>query len=167
MRSGVGRWPIFYLWLVMRSAPDSLTELIRTAVEPLGYELVGVELLSGRSRSTLRVYIDHEEGISADNCAVVSHQVSGVLDVEDPIQENYSLEISSPGLDRPLFFREDFDRFSGSRVRIKLRMKLQCRRHFEGALKGIQGDDVLVVVDDEEFNLPFEQIDKARLVPEF
>ena len=149
-------------------AADSLTEMVREAVEPLGYELVGVEYLSqGKGGSLLRIYIDHENGINVDDCAKVSHQVSGVLDVEDPIAENYHLEVSSPGMDRPLFFRKDFERFSGRKVKITLRAKLQNRRRFEGVLSGLDGDDALVIVEDEEYRLPLDQIDKARLVPEF
>ncbi|MES9869135.1 MAG: ribosome maturation factor RimP [Sedimenticola sp.] len=151
----------------MARAPDNVIELMRDTVEPMGYELVGVEYLSdGRAGQILRIYIDHENGISVDDCSSVSHQVSGVLDVEDPIQEKYALEVSSPGLDRPLFFKEHFERFKGSRVKIRLHEKLQGRRRFEGVLNGLQGDDVLVTVDDEEFLLPYDLIDRARLVAE-
>ena len=88
----------------MGSAPESLVDLIRTSVEPMGYELVGVEYVSnGASGHTLRVYIDQDNGITFDDCVAVSHQISGVLDVEDPIHGSYDLEVSSPGLDRPLF----------------------------------------------------------------
>ena len=152
----------------MASASDSLIEIVRGAVEPLGYELVGVEYLTqGKGGGLLRIYIDHENGIGVDNCAAVSHQVSGVLDVEDPIRENYSLEVSSPGLDRPLFFERDYVRFAGRKVSVRLRTKLHDRRRFEGVLNGMQDDKVLVVVDGEETALPLELIDKARLVPEF
>jgi ribosome maturation factor RimP len=152
----------------MASASDSLVEMVRGAVESIGFELVGVEYQSqGRGGSLLRVYIDHAKGIGVEDCTAVSHQISGVLDVEDPIKENYNLEVSSPGLDRPLFFAKDFERFAGSKVHIRLRVKLLDRRRFEGVLNGMQDDDVLVVVDGEEFALPLDLIDKARLVPEF
>jgi len=152
----------------MGHAPANLTEMVRGAVEPLGYELVGVEYLSrGTGGSLLRIYIDHADGIGVKDCAKVSHQVSGVLDVEDPISENYSLEVSSPGMDRPLFSKEDFERFSGSKVNIKLRVKQHGRRNFEGMLKGVDGDDLLVTVDGDQYRLPMDQVDRARLVPEF
>jgi len=152
----------------MGQVADNLTEMIRDAVEPLGYELVGVEYLSrGKGGSLLRVYIDHPNGILVEDCASVSHQISGVLDVEDPIAENYSLEVSSPGLDRPLFFKKDFERFSGQKVSVKLRGKLQGRRNFEGILDGVDGDDLLVTLDGDQYRLPMNQIDKARLIPEF
>lgn len=152
----------------MGQAADSLTEMIRGAVEPLGYEFVGVEYLSrGKGGSLLRVYIDHPDGILVKDCVSVSHQVSGVLDVEDPISENYSLEVSSPGLDRPLFSKQDFERYSGKKVSIKLRAKMQGRRNFDGLLDGVDGDDLLVTLDGDQYRLPMDQIDKARLVPEF
>jgi ribosome maturation factor RimP len=152
----------------MAVASEKLIEIVRGAVEPLGYELVGVEFLSqGRGGSLLRIYIDHENGIGVDDCAKVSHQVSGVLDVEDPIQENYSLEVSSPGLDRPLFFEKDYVRFTGHRVAVRLRTKLHDRRRYEGVLMGMREGNVLVLMDGEEAALPLDLIDKARLVPEF
>ncbi len=152
----------------MGHAPTNLPEMVRGAVEPLGYELVGVEYLSrGTGGSLLRIYIDHADGIGVKDCAKVSHQISGVLDVEDPISENYSLEVSSPGMDRPLFSKKDFERFSGSKVSIKLRVKLHGRRNFEGMLKGVDGDDLLVTVDGDQYRLPMDQVDRARLVPEF
>ncbi|OOZ36978.1 ribosome maturation factor RimP [Solemya velesiana gill symbiont] len=152
----------------MGRAPDSLTELMRETIEPMGYELVGAEYMGdGRAGYILRIYIDHENGISVDDCSTVSHQVSGVLDVEDPIHEKYALEVSSPGLDRPLFFKEHFERFKGSRVRIRLHEKMHGRRRFDGVLNGLQSDDVLVDVDGEEFVLPYDLIDKARLVADF
>ncbi len=147
----------------MSGVSESLIEMIRPGVESLGYELVGVEYLGSR----LRIYIDHADGINVDDCARVSHQVSGVLDVEDPIKENYTLEVSSPGLDRPLFYKADFDRFAGERASIKLREKLIDRRKFEGTLKGTEEKGVLLEVDGEELLLPFGQIEKAQLVPRF
>lgn len=153
----------------MADASDKLTELVAPAVEAMGYELVGVEYLhNGRSGGgLLRIYIDDPDGITLDDCSRVSHQVSGILDVEDPIQENYSLEVSSPGLDRPLFGRRDFQRFAGSRVTLKMRTKVSGQRHFKGELQGIEEDDVLLAVDNGIIRLPLDQIDKARLVPEF
>jgi len=159
----------FFVDRGMAGTSDNLTDLIAPAVEAMGYELVGVEYLSngGSGGGLLRVYIDSPDGILLDDCSRVSHQVSGILDVEDPIKENYSLEISSPGLDRPLFGRRDFQRFTGSRVTLKLRTKVSGQRRFKGELKGIEEDDVLLAVDNEIFRLPLDQIDKARLVPEF
>jgi len=153
----------------MAVATDILTKLLAPVVEGMGYELVGIEyLLRGPSGGgLLRIYIDHTNGITLDDCSRVSHQVSGVLDVEDPIGESYSLEISSPGLDRPLFGKRDFERFVGNRVALRMRTKIAGQRRFNGELRGVEGGDVLLVVDDELIRLPLEQIDKARVVPEF
>lgn len=151
----------------MRQAGDRLTELVQDTVEPMGYELVGVEYRPrGGQGSLLRVYIDKPEGISVEDCAEVSHQLAGVLDVENPIAENYDLEVSSPGLDRPLFKAEHFDRFAGSRVKLKLRVKIDGRWRFEGLLKGIRGDRVMLDMEGEEFALPLEQVESAHLVAE-
>lgn len=165
----MGRWPIFCLSKrVMRSAPGNLTELIAGVVGPMGYELVGVEYLSqGHGNGLLRIYIDHENGINVDDCAAVSHQVSGLLDVEDPIHEAYSLEVSSPGLDRPLFTREQFVRFIGEQVNLKLHEKVQGRRRLKGRLLQVEGEIVTVEVDGETFEVPFDVIDQARIVPQF
>ena len=152
---------------MLHSAPDNLNRMIRRVVESLGYELVGVELLrGGKSRTLLRIYIDQPEGITLDDCGAVSHQVSGVLDVEDPISESYALEVSSPGLDRPLFELAHFDRFKGRRVRVKTGIQHAGRRKFSGTLKGTDGGYVLLEEQGEIFRLPFEQVVTARLVPE-
>ncbi len=152
----------------MHSASDDLTQLIKQAVESMGYELVGVELLSRQKASTLlRIYIDSAKGIGLDDCTAVSHQVSGVLDVENPIEENYDLEVSSPGLDRPLFDKEHFDRFKGKKARIRLRMKLDGRRRYDGVLVGVAGENVILDVKGKKLDLPLDQIDTARLIPEF
>jgi ribosome maturation factor RimP len=152
----------------MRGAPERLTELMRSVVEPMGYELVGVEYLGGREGgSLLRVYIDQAEGITVDDCAAVSHQLSGVLDVEDPVKENYLLEVSSPGLDRPLFYKEHYERYAGSKVRLKMAVKIEGRRRFEGTLLGLEGSDVMLEVEGEKVSLPMDQVDSARIVPEF
>jgi ribosome maturation factor RimP len=151
----------------MQSAPERLSQLIEQVVVPMGYELVGVEYRRGKDFGLLRVYIDKDDGIVVDDCVAVSRQLSAMLDVEDPLKEAYQLEVSSPGMDRPLFVKEHFERFAGSKVRIKLRMKLNGRRKFEGVLKGVQNDSVILEMDDEMEQLPLDQIDTARLVPEF
>lgn len=166
----VGLWPIFLVDCRMADTSDNLINLFTPAIEGMGYELVGVEYLhkgGSGGGGLLRIYIDNPDGITLEDCSRVSHQVSGILDVEDPIRENYNLEVSSPGLDRPLFGRRDFQRFAGNRVTLKLRTKISGQRRFKGELQGIDDDDVLLAVDDEVFRLPLDQIDKARLVPEF
>lgn len=144
-----------------------LQELIEPSIIALGVELWGIEFLSQGKHSTLRVYIDSENGISVDDCAKVSHQVSGIMDVEDPITGNYTLEVSSPGMDRPLFTLEQFAVYAGSHIQIRLRIAYEGRRKFKGILNGTEGDDILVVVDDEEYMLPIEYIDRANIIPQF
>ncbi len=143
----------------------ALEALLEPAVSRLGYELVGVEYHGGR-RALLRVYIDREGGVSVEDCQRVSRQVSGLLDVEDPIPGPYTLEVSSPGLDRPLFREADFRRFAGRVVRIRTDVPLEGRRNFRGVLRGLRGGEVLVEVDGIELALPVERIEQARLVPE-
>ena len=151
----------------MRQDLQTLRQLLAAVVEAMGYELVGVEFHAHRDNSLLRVYIDSESGIGLDDCQRVSHQVSGVLDVENLIAGRYTLEVSSPGLDRPLFEAGHFSRFAGSEVRLQLREPLDGRRKLVGRLLGMRDDEV-VIVDSEgrEWRAPLERIEKARLVPE-
>ena len=152
----------------MSAKVQQLESILVPVIEGLGYDCWGFEFRSQGHQSILRVFIDDaEKGIGVDDCETVSRQVSGVLDVEDPIQTEYTLEVSSPGMDRPLFRLEQFEAYAGHRVRIRLRMAFEGRRKFEGVLKGIEGSDIVVVVDDHEFLLPIDSIDKANVVPVF
>ena len=139
--------------------------MIEPAVSALGYELLGVEHHAAPRRSLLRVYIDSEAGIGIDDCERVSYQVSGILDVEDPVAGAYDLEVSSPGADRPLFEPSHFERYRGSQVRIRLDWPLDGRRSFRGVLRGCRDGNVLVDVDGAECALPLSQVGTARLVP--
>lgn len=150
----------------MRHAPGNVQAIIEPVVTSLGYELVGAEFLVQRQGGLLRVYIDTEEGIQLDDCQRVSHQLSGVLDVEDVIKGKYQLEVSSPGLDRPLFTAEHFERFQGHVAKLKLTAPLEGRRKFKGTLKGIENNQVKIEVENEEISLPLSAIDKANLVPQ-
>ncbi len=136
-------------------------------MEGLGYECFGIEFISQGKNSVLRIYIDTPDGVTVEDCEKVSRQVSSVLDVEDPIAGHYALEVSSPGLDRPLFKEEHFKRFQGSMVRLKLAAPVLGRRKFTGTLVEKQGELVIVEVDGEEFEIPFDDIEQARLVPQF
>ena len=145
-----------------------LEDILRPVVEGLGYEFWGIEYRSKGYQSMLRVFIDDvEKGIGIDDCEKVSRQISGVMDVEDPIQTEYTLEVSSPGMDRPLFRPEQYQAFVGHQVQIRLRMAFEGRRKFQGLIKGVEGDDVVVVVDDHEYLLPFDSIEKAQIIPVF
>nr|VFJ72472.1 MAG: ribosome maturation factor RimP [Candidatus Kentron sp. FW] len=150
----------------MRTFSDRLCGIIEPAVTGLGYELIGAQYLSGKRRALIRIYIDHPMGIGVSDCERVSRQISGILDVENPIRDRYNLEVSSPGLDRPLFKLGHFQRFAGRRVRIKLDKLWEGRRNITGELLGCQSDTVLVRENDVEHKIPLDLIGSARLVPE-
>ncbi|MXS21835.1 ribosome maturation factor RimP [Pseudomonas oryzihabitans] len=151
----------------MSSKLEQLQALLAPVVEALGYVCWGVEYISQGRHSLLRVYIDHPNGILVEDCEAVSRQVSGVLDVEDPITNEYTLEVSSPGMDRPLFTLEQFAAHTGEQVKVKLRSPFEGRRNFQGLLRGVEDQDVVVQVDEHEYLLPIEMIDKANVVPRF
>lgn len=173
-REKIQEWafgPFFVFWVFLRfmhQAPQQIVEMVRGAVEAVGYELVGVEYLSrSKSGHLLRVYIDGEDGVTLDDCEKASHQISGVLDVEDPIRSDYALEVSSPGLDRPLFEKAHFERFKGQIARVKLATALNGRSNYKGVIESVEGDDILLQVDGQTVRFPFGQVASARLVPEF
>ena len=145
----------------------TLSERMDPVISGLGYELVGVEFLSQGRHSMLRVYIDQADGIKIEDCEKVSRQLSAWLDVEDPVSGEYRLEVSSPGLERPLFRVADYERFAGQLARLKMRNNVDGRRKFTGRLKGLDGDDVLLEVDGEDIRLRFDEIEKAHLVADW
>ncbi len=151
----------------MSSKLEQLQALLAPVVEALGYQCWGIEFISQGRHSVLRVYIDHADGILIDDCEKVSRQISGVLDVEDPVSGEYTLEVSSPGMDRPLFTLEQFAAHIGEQVKIRLRSPYEGRRNFQGLLRGVEEQDVVVQVDEHEYLLPVESIDKANIIPRF
>lgn len=150
----------------MSSQEEKLKALFEPVIRTMGYELWGIEYLRQGRHSLLRVYLDKESGIDVEDCALVSRQLSGMLDVEDPISGGYTLEVSSPGLDRPLFSLEQYERYVGSRVKIRLRQSFENRRNFAGLLSAVEAGEVRLVIGDEEYFLPFEAIEKANIVSE-
>jgi ribosome maturation factor RimP len=150
----------------MRQAPTKLQELIEPIVSGLGYELVGIEFLPQGGRGLLRIYLDAEQGIGIADCEKVSYQVSGMLDVEDPIAGEYTLEVSSPGVDRPLFKLDDFRRFVGAQVKLQLARSVAGRSRYTGILRGVAQQQVTVEIDGEVHGFAYEDIDRARLVGE-
>lgn len=146
---------------------QQIEALIAPGVAALGYELWGVEYQTHGRQALLRVYIDSPDGISVEDCATVSRQISALLDVEDPISGEYLLEVSSPGMDRPLYTLDHFARFAGELIKLRLRAPVEGRRNFSGLLKGVEEDDVVVEVDAHEYLLPFDLIERANVVPRF
>ncbi|HBA66172.1 MAG: ribosome maturation factor RimP [Gammaproteobacteria bacterium HGW-Gammaproteobacteria-10] len=151
----------------MKQAPEHLVNLIQPIVEGLGYECVGIEYNPHPRNGLLRIYIDSEQGILVEDCSKVSHQVSGMLDVEDPIQGNYQLEISSPGDDRPLFSIQQFERFIGHMVSVNLFKPIEKRRKISGVIQSVDNDTVFLQEGDRVYEIPFQAMSKARLVPEY
>lgn len=147
-----------------QSVLQTLLEPVITAME---YELVGVEYISQGRHSILRIYIDKEGGIGVDDCSAVSSQVSALLDVEDPIQGEYSLEVSSPGLDRPLFTLAHFEKFKGQKCAVRTNMPVGGQRKFAGTIQSTTEDEVVLEIDGDLITLSFNVIDKANIVPEF
>ena len=144
---------------------DQLNELIQPVVEAMGCELWGIEQLSMGRYSTVKIYIDSEKGVDIEDCAKVSRQVSSLLDVEDPVNGEYTLEVSSPGLDRRLFKLDHFAAFIGSEVRIRLKRLYEGRRKYLGQLRGIEVDEIILDYHGEEILFPFEEIERANVVP--
>ena len=145
---------------------ERLLELLEPPVRALGYELVDLDARVG-GQGLLRIYIDQDDGIDLEDCERVSRQLSALLDVEEPRPGSYTLEVSSPGLDRPLRTAAHFERFAGSEARIRLRLPQDGRRNFRGRLGGIDEEFVVIEVDGQTWRLPLVDIATAHLVPDF
>lgn len=148
----------------MNSSVTLITELIDTTIQALSLDLWGVELLQQGKYSLLRIYIEREEGVTIEDCEKVSRQVSALMDVEDPIAGEYTLEVSSPGLDRPLFRIEHYSQYVGSEVDLKLRRPLDGRRKFKGQITKVSGGIVGLLVEGFEYDLELSDIEKASIV---
>jgi len=146
---------------------ERLTAILEPAVEAAGFELLGIEYISAGRHSTLRLFIDHENGVVIEDCALVSRQVSAVLDVEDPISSEYNLEVSSPGMDRPLFKLAHYEALVGEDIAVQLQVPVENRRKFTGKLESVEGDILSFTIDQQPFRVSFQQVKKAHLVPKF
>ncbi len=144
-----------------------LTSLLQPLVEELGYEFVGIEHSSNPKNPVLAIYIDAPDGIAVKDCAKVSREIAAILDVEDPIPGKYQLEVSSPGLDRPLFTLAQFEQFSGEVAQISLFTPRDGRRKFKGKILGTIDGQVKMEQDGVEVTLDLGNIAKARLVPDY
>jgi len=151
----------------MASKQEILHNMIEPIVVSLGCELWGLEYLTQGRYTTLRLFIDGPTGVSLEDCEKVSRQVSSVLDVEDPIDGEYTLEVSSPGMDRPLYTPAHYARYVGETVNVRLRMARDGRRRFKGEIVKVDGDDVVITVEGKELLLPVDAIDKANIVPRY
>lgn len=151
--------------LVAKAAIDQrLAAIVAPAIEGLGYELVRIRLMSGK-RSILQIMAERPEGwIEVDDCAKISRAVSAVLDVEDPISGEYTLEVSSPGIDRPLTRLKDFERYSDYEVRLETSELIEGRKRFKGVLHGVEGNEVLIEIEEGTIGLDFDWLTDAKLV---
>lgn len=153
--------------LIVSSRQETLIELIEPVAQALGCELWGLEVLSQGRHSLLRIYIDKAEGVGLEDCEKVSRQVSSLMDVEDPIAGQYTLEVSSPGMDRPLYKLEHYQQYVGEQISVKLTRTFEKRKKIQGRLNAVEGDEIIIQFEDEEFVLPLEWIEKAKLIPQF
>ena len=151
----------------MATLEQNLQQMLQGAVEDLGCELWGIECQRAGRFMTVRLFIDKEGGVTVDDCADVSRQVSAILDVEDPIADKYNLEVSSPGLDRPLFTLPQFERYIGQDIAVHLRIPVMELRKWQGKLERIENDMVILIVDGQEQVLVFGNIQKANVVAKF
>lgn len=143
-----------------------VARLIEPSLDSMGYDLVRVQISGGASDRCLQIMAERKDRaeMNVEDCASISRNISTILDVEDPITEAYTLEVSSPGMDRPLVRLEDFTRFAGFEARIDTREAIVDRKRFRGKLKGVEGETILIEVDGETYEIPFEDILRAKLV---
>lgn len=156
--------------LVARAAMDRrIAEIVQPVIEDMGFELVRIRVMTSKIETTLQIMAQRPDGgIDVDECAKISTAVSAVLDVEDPIVDNYTLEVSSPGIDRPLTRLKDFEQWDGYTVKIETEELIDGRRRFKGDLRGVEGDEVLIELDEGKepitIGLKFEWLSDAKLV---
>jgi ribosome maturation factor RimP len=152
----------------MTGRAEEIRDMLAPTVEALGFELLGVEYAPSTGNSLLRLYIDIEDRhISAEDCEVVSREVSALLDVEDPIPGEYNLEVSSPGIDRPLFGAAQFARHLGEQAKLALRIPQEGRRRLQGRIARVEGSTVVIAEEKAEYAVAEANIEKARLVPDY
>jgi len=145
-----------------------ISAMIEPSLDALGYELVGVEYTAQGKHSVLRIYIDAPDGVDVNDCQKASQQISGVLDVEEPLSGQYTLEVSSPGLERPLFVAAHFERFAGERAEVRMHTPIDGQRKFIGQLAGVDDNKVKLDLENgESVSLSLADIDKAKLKPEW
>jgi ribosome maturation factor RimP len=150
----------------MKKVDPVLNEQLAVLISSMGYELVGCELFPQGGQIVFRIYIDSQNGVTVDDCSKVSHQVSAMLDVANPIQGKYALEVSSPGINRPLFEIEHYHQYIGRRVKIRLYATINERRQYKGILQYVKGEDIYLLEDGATLlvKLPFSNIEKGYLI---
>ena len=145
----------------------NLNELLQPLIKELGYEFVGLEYNRNPKHSVLRIYIDRETGVGIEDCEIVSRETAALLDVKDPIRSQYNLEVSSPGLDRPLFTPAHYNEFAGHKAQINLFAPQDGRRKFSGQVLSADESSVIIEMDGSEVTLDINNVVKARLIPDY
>ena len=157
--------------ILIEMKQDKLTTLLAPVIEDLGYRFWGLEYQVRKADALLRIYIDKDigdnTGISVDDCATVSHEVAGILDVEEPISMAYILEVSSPGMDRILFSAQQFSEFIGEKVKMKLNQMVDGRRKIKGQILSVEGEQISIKSDEDQITIEFDKIMRARINPGF
>lgn len=148
----------------MNKKHNALTQMIQPVVTGMGYELVGIDYFIQGKHSLLRVYVDNDHGITVDDCERISRQLNALLDVENPIAHQYTLEVSSPGLNRPLFTLDHFKKQIGKSVAIQTREPIQAQKNFKGTLQEVQADKIILFCENKCIELPLNSIQKAHLI---
>lgn len=143
-----------------------LTQLIQPVIEDMGFVLWGVEYMPQKKNAILRVFIDHENGIGVDDCANCSREISGLLEVEDPIKSAYVLEVSSPGIDRVLFSANQFSQYIDEKVQVKLAQPVDGARNVKGIIKAVENDQIVVANEVTDYVFEMNNVMKARLKPQ-
>ena len=146
------------------SKKNRFDPILQPVIEGMGLEYVGYEFMSQGRHSTLRIYIDHESGVTIDHCTQVTRQLDAVLNVEEAIPGHYRIEVSSPGLERPLFKLVHFERFIGKPVKMKLYTPVEGQSHFQGSLDAVQDDKITLSTEEGSITVPFSEIVKANLI---
>lgn len=164
--------PLFFdpkkglMHLDIKKIETKVEELASPVLENLGYGLVACDFMQEGGRWVLKLYIEKEGGVTIDDCVRASHSVEDLIAVEDFVPVSYNLEVSSPGINRPLKKRRDFERYVGERVAIKASHPIDGRKNFKGTLTGIEGDDIVLIIDGTRFRVPIGSVGRARLEPE-
>ena len=148
----------------MRVDSQSLESLFDPIVTGLGYQLWGIEYRSSQKHALIKIFIDHEDGVTLDHCSEVSHQVSAILDVEDPITVSYTLEVSSPGVERPLLKLAHYQRYIGSEIKVRLIWALDGQKNFKGELLRVESDNITMLADEVEVSFSIDTIKRAHLI---
>lgn len=148
----------------MSARVEQIQAIVEPVLSALGLQLWGIEYLGQGRHTLLRVYIDKTDGVDIEDCAEASRQISGILDVEDPIKNEYTLEVSSPGIERPLFTLDQYRQYLGVELKVRLRQNFEGRRNFAGVLIEVVDDEISIAQGEDKLSFPLELIERANVV---